>query len=87
MPDQPSPTVSPNRMIKTDKMLFAGLRKYFRFDDRGGIPNIWQGFGPMIGSIPNELLSAAYGLNLAPADETDENGFDYFGAVQVKSLR
>ncbi len=86
MPDQPSPTISPDRFVKTNAMLFAGLRKYFRFDDRGGIPNIWQAFGPMIGTIPDEVAGAAYGLNLAPADEMDDSGFDYFAAVQVKSL-
>lgn len=87
MPDQPASAItSPDRFIKTDTMLFAGLRRYFRFDDRAGIPNIWQAFGPMIGAIPNEVQGVAYGLNLSPADENDDQGFDYFAAVQVKSL-
>lgn len=86
MPDKPSPTISPARLIKTNTMLFAGQRKYFRFDDRAGIPNIWQSFAPMISTIPDEVAGGAYGLNLAPADETDDSGFDYFAAVQVKSL-
>lgn len=87
MPDQSaSAIISPARFVKTETRLFAGLRKYFRFDDRAGIPTIWQAFGPMLGSIPNEVQGAAYGLNLSPADDTDENGFDYFAAVQVKTL-
>lgn len=86
MPDQPAAIIAPDRFIKTDTMLFAGLRKYFGFDDRGGIPNIWQAFGPMIGTIPGELPGKAYGLCLAPADGNDDVGFDYFAAVQVKSL-
>jgi AraC family transcriptional regulator len=86
MPDQSYPTIIPDRFVKTETMLFAGLRKYFRFDDRAGIPTIWQAFGPMIGTTPGEVPGAAYGLNLAPADEQDESGFDYFAAVQVKSL-
>ena len=86
MPDKPAAVVSPDRFIKTGTMLFAGLRKYFRFDDRGGIPNIWQAFGPMIGTIPGEVPGKAYGLNLAPADEKDDSGFDYFAAVQARSL-
>ena len=86
MPDKPAVIVAPDRFIKTDTMLFAGLRKYFRFDDRGGIPNIWQAFGPMIGTIPGEVQGKAYGLCLAPSDLNDESGFDYFAAVQVKSL-
>jgi AraC family transcriptional regulator len=86
MPDKPATAIAPDRFISTDTMLFAGLRKYFRFDDRGGIPGIWQAFGPMIGTIPGEVAGKAYGLNLAPADANDENGFDYFAAVHVKSL-
>jgi AraC family transcriptional regulator len=86
MPDKPAAAVAPDRFIKTGTMLFAGVRKYFRFDDRGGIPNIWQAFGPTIGTMPGEVQGKAYGLNLAPPDVNDENGFDYFAAVQVKSL-
>jgi AraC family transcriptional regulator len=40
----------------------------------------------MITTLPGEIPGAAYGLNLAPADLNDEFGFDYFAAVQVKSL-
>lgn len=86
MPDQPTANLAPIRFVKTDAMLFAGLRRYFRFDDRAGIPMIWQSFGPMIGAIPDEVSGAAYGLVLAPADEADDCGFDYLPAVQVKSL-
>lgn len=86
MPDQSSHTVSPDRFVTTGDMLFAGLRRYFRFEDRAGIPNAWQAFGPLIGTIPTEVSGAAYGLNLAPADENDDSGFDYFAAVAVRSL-
>jgi len=86
MPDQAATAIAPDRFTTTETMLFAGLRKYFRFDDRAGIPNIWQAFGPMIGSLPDEVTGSAYGLNLAPADENDESGFDYFAAVRVKSF-
>lgn len=86
MPDHASMTAAPDRFVKIDTLLFAGLRKYFRSEDRAGIPAIWQAFGPMIGTIPNEVKGAAYGLVLAPADESDDAGFDYFAAVQVKRL-
>lgn len=86
MPDVSIPVAAPDRIFKSETMLFAGLRRYFSFGDRAGIPTIWQAFGPMIGAIPSELSGAAYGLNLAPADEADQAGFDYFCAVQVKSL-
>ncbi len=86
MPDKPSVLSAPNRFFKAEAMLFAGLRKYFRFEDRAGIPTLWQAFGPMIGTVPGEIAGAAYGLNLAPADPDDHKGFDYFAAVRVKSL-
>lgn len=84
--DQPAPAMQPARFDKADAMLFAGLRKYFRFEDRAGIPNIWQAFGPIMATIPGAIPGAAYGLNLAPADATDDCGFDYFAAVRVRSL-
>ena len=86
MPDQTSMPAAPDRFVKTDTLLFVGLRKYFRFEDRAGILAIWLAFGPMIGTIPNEVKVAAYGLVLAPADESDDAGFDYFAAMQVNGL-
>ena len=86
MPDLPPVTTAPDNFVESDTMLFAGLRKYFRFEDRAGIPALWQAFGPMIGAIPDEVNDGAYGLVLAPADGSDDDGFDYFAAVQVKHL-
>lgn len=86
MPDQKTAAVPPADFRTTKPMLFAGLRKYFRFDDRGGIPSLWQAFGPHIGHIPGEAQGRAYGLCLGPADASDETGFDYVAAVEVKSL-
>jgi AraC family transcriptional regulator len=67
-------------------MLFAGIRKYFRFDERAGIASLWHAFGPHVGAITNTIPGAAFGLCLGPADPGDENGFDYAPAVQVSSL-
>lgn len=86
MPDKTAPVLEPAEIRKTDTMLFAGMRRYFRFEDRGGIPALWQAFGPHIGSIPGEVPRIAFGLCLGPADEADDCGFDYVTAVQVKSL-
>ncbi len=66
MPEQPSAAIAPDHFVKTSTMLFAGLRRYCRFDDRAGIPAIWQGFGPMIGTIPDEVRGSAYGLVTCP---------------------
>lgn len=86
MPDTSSTAIAPVRFVTTDAMLFAGMRKYFRFDERGGVPSLWQAFGPHIGSIPGELSGVAYGLCLGPIDGDDECGFDYMPSVQVRSL-
>ena len=86
MPDQPAISISPNRFVSSETMLFAGIRKYFRFDERAGIASLWHAFGPHVGAITNTIPGAAFGLCLGPADPGDENGFDYAPAVQVSSL-
>lgn len=86
MPDQPASLRAPDRFTKTGPMLFAGLRKYFRFEDRGGIPMVWHAFGQYQDRIPSTVQGAAYGLCLGPADANDDCGFDYAPAVQVNSL-
>jgi AraC family transcriptional regulator len=86
MPDTSSRTITPDRIVSSGPMLFAGIRKYFRFEDRGGIPALWQAFAPHIGAISTEVPGATYGLCLGPADGGDEAGFDYMPSVQVRSL-
>lgn len=89
MPDQPSTqaaAVAPERFVTGKTMLFAGLRRYFRFEERAGVASLWHAFGPHLGSITNTIPGAAYGLCLAPADPGDEAGFDYAPAVEVSSL-
>jgi AraC family transcriptional regulator len=86
MPDQPASTLAPDRFVSAGTMLFAGLRRYFRFEERAGIASLWHAFGPHLGAITNTIPGAAFGLCLAPADPDDEAGFDYAPAVEVSSL-
>jgi AraC family transcriptional regulator len=87
MPDMSNAaTVAPERFVTTPAMMFAGMRTYFRFDARGGIPALWQSFGPHIGSIADEVPGVTYGLCLAAGNVNDDSGFDYMPAVQVSSL-
>lgn len=86
MPDQPAPNLKPDRIVPADTMLFAGLRRYFRWEERAGIASLWHAFGPHLGAITNTIEGAAYGLCLAPADPNDDAGFDYAPAVEVSSL-
>lgn len=87
MPDQPAQSVQPDRIVTAGTMLFAGLRRYYRFDERAGIAMLWRDFGAYMGAIPDTIPGAAFGLCLAPADPNDEVGFDYAPAVEVSSLK
>lgn len=86
MSDSSAPALAPDRFVKSQTMFFAGLRRYVRFDERAGIPALWQAFAPHIGSAPGEIAGANYGLCLGPAGGDAECGFDYAPSVQVKSL-
>jgi AraC family transcriptional regulator len=86
MSESSAPAVAPDRFVKSPAMFFAGFRRYVRFDERAGIPALWQAFGPHIGSIPGEIPGATYGLCLGPAGGDEECGFDYAPSVQVSSL-
>lgn len=86
MPDQPAASLQPDRIVSSKAMLFAGLRRYFRFEERAGIASLWHAFGPHVGAISDTIPGAAFGLCLAPADPDDEVGFDYAPAVEVSSL-
>lgn len=86
MPDQPASLRAPDRFVKSGPMLFVGLRKYFRFEDRGGIPMLWHAFSCYQERIPSVIPGAAFGLCLGPADVNDDCGFDYAPAVQAISL-
>lgn len=86
MSDTPAASVQPDHFVAGKTMLFAGLRRYFRFDERGGIATLWRDFGAYMGAIPDTIPGAAFGLCLAPADPNDEVGFDYAPAVEVTRL-
>jgi AraC family transcriptional regulator len=86
MPDNAYKAIEPDRIVTSGPMLFAGIRKYFRFADRAGLPALWQAFAPNIGTMPGEILGATFGLCLGPADDDDGCGFDYMPSVQVRSL-
>ena len=86
MPDQPAAALAPERFVAGSTMLFVGLRRYFRFEERAGIATMWHEFGAHLGAIPHAIEGAAFGLCLAPEDPHDEAGFDYAPAVQVTGL-
>jgi len=86
MPDQPAKTIAPDRFVAGATMLFVGMRRCFRFEERAGIASLWHAFGPHLGSITYTIPGAAFGPCLAPADRGDEVSFDNAPAVEVSSL-
>ena len=86
MPDTPIDTIEQPEIRSVEALLLAGLRRYYRYEDRAGIPLLWQRFGPYIGDIPGQALSGdAYGVCLKGEDGGAE-GFDYLAAVPMTSL-
>jgi AraC family transcriptional regulator len=74
------------QFLEKGSLLLAGLRRYFAYEDRGGIPMLWQRFAPYIGHIGGEIEGAAYGVCIEPAEDKAEEGFDYFASIAVRSL-
>ena len=70
---------------RVDPLLLAGLRRFFTYEERGGIPLLWQRFGPHIGHMPGQIPGSAYGVCLKDEDDRAD-GFDYLAAVPMRSL-
>ena len=63
-------------------MLLAGIGREMTFAEMGEIPQLWNEFGPRIGSIPGEVSTASYGVNLAPPADGSAD-FGYLAAVEI----
>jgi AraC family transcriptional regulator len=85
MSDLPVIDLAPPTYRDIGGMLVAGLRQYYTYDARGGIPAQWQRFNQYFGHIPDMVGRSAYGICTAAAPD-DQNGFDYTCGVAVKSL-
>jgi AraC family transcriptional regulator len=81
MSNDPSrPTLSP-RFEDCKAFKIAGLSGRFSMQNITGIPALWQSFNQHIGSIPGEVVGAAYGV----AHNMDGDSFDYLCGVEVRS--
>ena len=83
MSDLPVIDLAPPTFRDVGKMLIAGMRQYYTYEERGGIPAQWQRFQPHLGHIPDGVGQSAYGICMS-AD--DREGFDYVCGVEVTSL-
>ena len=77
--DLPQPTIR-----EPGPLLVAGIREFCGYDENARIPAQWQRFAPNIGTLPDEIPGAAYGIVSSVAD--DREGFDYMAGVAVRSL-
>jgi AraC family transcriptional regulator len=82
MSNQPNVKLAEPRMVDANPMLFVGIAKRYRFDDMTGIVGQWQAFNRHIGSIPNEIAGAAYGI----CTNSDADSMDYICAVEVSGF-
>jgi AraC family transcriptional regulator len=85
MSDLPVIDLAPPTFREAGTMLIAGLRQYYTYEERGGIPAQWQRFQPHLGHIPGGVGESAYGICMSAAPD-DREGFDYICGVAVKSL-
>lgn len=86
MPTTQTSRISDPEMRETGPLFIAGMRRFFRYEDRGGIPALWQQFAPHIGSIPGETRGHSYGICAHNGSDAGDEGFDYVAGVAVRSL-
>lgn len=82
MDNQPNIKLPEPRIVDTEPMLFVGINRRYQFDNMAGIVSQWQSFNRHVGSIPNEINGAAYGI----CTNADADSMDYICAVQVSSF-
>ena len=85
MPMTQTKQIPAPQMRETGRLYIAGMRRFFSYEDRGGIPSLWQRFAPHIGNIPGETEGQSYGICICSPSAEDE-GFDYLSGVAVRSL-
>jgi AraC family transcriptional regulator len=84
MSDLPVIELAPPTFRDLGAKLIAGLRQYYTYEARGGIPQQWQRLTPWFGNIPDGVGNSSYGVCTSVAG--DDNGFDYTCGVEVSSL-
>ncbi|MCB9994501.1 MAG: AraC family transcriptional regulator [Hyphomicrobiaceae bacterium] len=73
------PDLEAPRLVARPAFRIAGLKKRFTYDERTGIPNLWEKFIPHLGAIDDQTGGQTFGL----CSDFDETAFDYFVAVEI----
>ncbi|MCB1516969.1 MAG: GyrI-like domain-containing protein [Hyphomicrobiaceae bacterium] len=79
MNEQSLPDLEAPRLAKRPAFRVAGLKKRFTYDQRVGIPNLWEQFIPHLGEIDGQIGSATFGL----CANFDDEAFDYYAAAEI----
>lgn len=66
------------RLIERKAWRAAGLRSFYSYANRNGIPAQWSRFSEYMGKIPGQIGAVDYGIMF-----TASGGFDYMTAVEV----
>jgi AraC family transcriptional regulator len=84
MPDTPSLTLAPPRMVDGKPLIIAGLMQRYLAYQLGGIPAQWQALRPHFGHIPAQIGGVAYGVCY---DFTEAGDMNYLSGVEVSDTR
>jgi AraC family transcriptional regulator len=85
MSDIPTINLAPPTFREGRAMLIGGIRQYYTYEERGGIPAQWQRFNTYFGTVPDVIGESAYGICTLAAPGNDA-GFDYTCGVEMRSL-
>jgi AraC family transcriptional regulator len=66
------------RFVERKAWRAAGIRSFYSYANRNGIPAQWSRFGEYMGKIPGQIGAVSYGMVF-----TESGGFDYMTAVEV----
>ena len=62
MSDLTAINLAPPTFREVGTLLVAGVRQYYTYEERGGIPTQWQRFQPYLGNVPGGVGRSAYGI-------------------------
>jgi AraC family transcriptional regulator len=82
MTQQPLVQLDPPRFVDGKSFIVAGLAERFTYENRPGIPALWQRFVAYLGHVPGQVGHVTYGI----MHGDDETGFDYMAGVEVSRM-
>lgn len=82
MTDLPNIELSDPEIAARGPLLVAGLKRRFKFSERGSIPGLWQEFIPLMLQVPDIRPGTTYGV--VTGGLMGEDGFDYAAAIEIK---